>query len=147
MLTRGRSVFTPVFSVPLGARPFPVCRFETGSGPALRHARPHPSIAGPIPEGATVHNIRTWMRPRLRHGAIPTNTFPLACGDSACWRLRLLSISPTDRTAVLRSGPQFVPDISSTDQTLHFLRGRSEQTSPCRFRLTAHVPHRLCARR
>src|SRR6516225_9040341 len=41
---------------------------------------------------------------------------------------RLLLISPPDRAAMLRSGPQFVPRISSTSQALHFLRGRCDGT-------------------
>src|ERR1051326_4763655 len=51
--------------------------------------------------------------------------------------LRFLLVSPPNRTAVLRSGFQFIPRISSTGPTLHFLCGPSGEAAPRGFRLAA----------
>src|SRR4051812_47262257 len=51
--------------------------------------------------------------------------------------LRLLLVSPPNRTEVLRSRLQLVPRISSTGPALHLFRGRSGEVAPRGFRLAA----------
>ena len=52
--------------------------------------------------------------------------------DFACWRFGASAlVSPLDRTAVLRSGPQFLSALQSTAQAIHLLRGRSGETAQC----------------
>src|SRR5438477_11615810 len=47
---------------------------------------------------------------------------------------KLLPVSTPDRTAVLCSGPQFIPGISSAGPALHFFRGRGGAPPPHGFR-------------
>src|SRR5689334_3431516 len=43
---------------------------------------------------------------------------------------QLLLVSPPDQTAMLCPGPEFIPRVSSTGQTLYFFRGRGRETPP-----------------
>src|ERR1039458_9127328 len=68
-----------------------------------------------------------YLRTRFFRGA--TGSYAGGC--------RLLLVSPPDRTAMLRPGPEFIPRLSSTGQALYFLRGRGSETPPSGFRLAA----------
>src|SRR5262245_42019105 len=64
----------------------------------------------------------------------PRTRFFWGAADSHAGGCSLLLISPSDRTAMLRPGPAFIPRVSSTSQALHFLRGRGGETPSRGFR-------------
>src|SRR5450432_625786 len=127
---RNLGVYPGVF-VSLGARLRSVCGSEAGFGAAFRSSSPHAAIPGSVPlrpkrkvlgpECCRVSGVVSHPRTRYFGGSAGSHA-----GGS-----ELLLVSPPDRTAVLRSGPQFLSAISSTAKAVHLLRDRSGETAQC----------------
>ena len=119
----------------LGTRFRSVCRSEAGFGTPFRYLGSYAAMPGSIPMRSKL------SRPECRRvsGMVP---HPRTCyvrgsAGSHAGGWRLLLISPPDRTAVLRSGPDLISGISSKAQAIYFLRGRSCKITPRIFRFEA----------
>ena len=111
---KGTSAFTPVFASRLAPAFRSVCGSEAGFGAAFRSSSPHAAIRGSVP-----------LRPKRRvlgpeccrvSGVVShprTRYFGSSAGSHAGGS-ELLLVSPPDRAAVLRSGPQLLSALPAT---------------------------------